>query len=185
VQRSVERLGEACSDTPDCVHGEGGSGLVGGSHGHSHSHGPAAGKLARTAEVPPQTAAVAVELESLPAGRTAAHVAGPELAPVAGRSGLNMRGAFLHVLGDALGSIVVMISALINMYTDWAGAIYIDPALRWVRQRRLSGVPWVCALTAVPRGPRQLDHLGNPPLPFDPAGCVFVRPPMARHHHVC
>jgi len=31
---------------------------------------------------------------------------------------LNMKGVFLHVLGDALGSVVVMISAIIYMATE-------------------------------------------------------------------
>lgn len=30
-----------------------------------------------------------------------------------------MRGAFLHVLSDALGSIIVVISALVSIYTDY------------------------------------------------------------------
>lgn len=42
---------------------------------------------------------------------------------------MNMRGAFLHVLSDALGSVVVMISASIMAYTDWKYKYYCDPAL--------------------------------------------------------
>ncbi|XP_052871809.1 proton-coupled zinc antiporter SLC30A1 isoform X1 [Anopheles cruzii] len=42
---------------------------------------------------------------------------------------MNMRGAFLHVLSDALGSVVVIISALIVKYTDWEYKLYMDPAL--------------------------------------------------------
>ncbi|XP_072017881.1 proton-coupled zinc antiporter SLC30A1-like [Amphiura filiformis] len=45
---------------------------------------------------------------------------------------LNMRGVFLHVLGDALGSVVVIISALIIMFTDGEWRFYIDPALSLV-----------------------------------------------------
>lgn len=46
-------------------------------------------------------------------------------------SQMNMRGVFLHVLADALGSVVVMISALVVIYTDESKAIrfYIDPTL--------------------------------------------------------
>lgn len=40
-----------------------------------------------------------------------------------------MRGVFLHVLGDALGSVVVIISALIIWFTDWEYENYIDPAM--------------------------------------------------------
>lgn len=45
-------------------------------------------------------------------------------------SHMNMRGAYLHVLSDALGSIIVIISALIVMFfKDWNGSKYVDPAL--------------------------------------------------------
>lgn len=42
---------------------------------------------------------------------------------------LNMRGVFLHVLADALGSVVVIISALVIWLTDWRYKMYVDPAL--------------------------------------------------------
>ena len=42
---------------------------------------------------------------------------------------LNMKGVFLHVLADALGSIVVIISALIIWLTDWEYRMYADPTL--------------------------------------------------------
>lgn len=42
---------------------------------------------------------------------------------------MNMRGAFLHVLSDALGSIIVIISALVVWLTDWEYRFYMDPAL--------------------------------------------------------
>ena len=70
-------------------------------------------------------------------------------------SQMNMRGAFLHVLSDALGSVVVIISALVSVppslslvlrtfspltralwyvlqivkFTDWKYKLYMDPAL--------------------------------------------------------
>ncbi|XP_052893207.1 proton-coupled zinc antiporter SLC30A1 isoform X1 [Anopheles moucheti] len=44
-------------------------------------------------------------------------------------SQMNMRGAFLHVLSDALGSVVVIISAVIVKFTDWKYKLYMDPAL--------------------------------------------------------
>lgn len=40
-----------------------------------------------------------------------------------------MRGAFLHVLSDALGSIIVVISALVVWKTEWKYRYYMDPAL--------------------------------------------------------
>ena len=42
---------------------------------------------------------------------------------------MNMRGVFLHVLADALGSVVVIISALIMWLTDWEYKMYVDPGL--------------------------------------------------------
>ncbi|XP_012286583.1 zinc transporter 1 [Orussus abietinus] len=46
-----------------------------------------------------------------------------------GASQMNMRGVFLHVLSDALGSVIVIVSALIVWLTDWEYRFYIDPAL--------------------------------------------------------
>ena len=40
-----------------------------------------------------------------------------------------MRGVFLHVLGDALGSVVVIISALFIWLTDFDWRHYVDPAM--------------------------------------------------------
>ena len=42
---------------------------------------------------------------------------------------LNMRGVFLHVLGDALGNIGVIITALIIWLTKFPGRYYFDPAV--------------------------------------------------------
>lgn len=44
-------------------------------------------------------------------------------------SQMNMRGVFLHVMADALGSVIVMISAIVVLYTDWWVRLYIDPIL--------------------------------------------------------
>jgi len=45
---------------------------------------------------------------------------------------MNMRGVFLHVMADALGSVVVCISALIMWLTEWEYKHYVDPALSLV-----------------------------------------------------
>ncbi|KAH7060923.1 zinc/cadmium resistance protein-like protein [Macrophomina phaseolina] len=42
---------------------------------------------------------------------------------------LNMRGVFLHVMGDALGNIGVIASALIIWLTDFSWRFYSDPAI--------------------------------------------------------
>lgn len=44
-------------------------------------------------------------------------------------SQMNMRGVFLHVLADALGSVIVIISAVIMWKTDFQYKDYVDPAL--------------------------------------------------------
>lgn len=43
---------------------------------------------------------------------------------------LNMRGMFLHVAGDALGSIVVIVASLVIWLSDWKYRNYVDPAMR-------------------------------------------------------
>lgn len=43
---------------------------------------------------------------------------------------LNMRGVFLHVMGDALGSVIVIISALVVKYVEADWRYRIDPAMR-------------------------------------------------------
>lgn len=40
---------------------------------------------------------------------------------------MNMRGVWLHILGDALGSVAVIISAAIMEYTDWEYRFLADP----------------------------------------------------------
>ncbi|KAH0793054.1 cation efflux family protein [Histomonas meleagridis] len=41
----------------------------------------------------------------------------------------NLAGVFLHVLGDFLGSIGVVISACVVTFTDWKYKMYVDPAI--------------------------------------------------------
>ena len=45
---------------------------------------------------------------------------------------LNIQGVFLHVLADALGSVVVLISASVIWLTDWEYKDYLDPVLSLV-----------------------------------------------------
>ena len=56
----------------------------------------------------------------------------PAKAGAHSHSDLNMRGVFLHVMGDALGNIGVIISALIIWKTNWPGRYYADPAISLV-----------------------------------------------------
>jgi len=43
---------------------------------------------------------------------------------------LNMRDVFLHVLGDALGSVVVIISAILIKFIEAEWKYKIDPVIR-------------------------------------------------------
>jgi len=45
---------------------------------------------------------------------------------------LNMKGIFLHVMGDALGNLGVIATALIIWLTDFKGRFYFDPAISLV-----------------------------------------------------
>ncbi|XP_022107958.1 zinc transporter 1-like isoform X2 [Acanthaster planci] len=56
---------------------------------------------------------------------------------------LNMRGVFLHVLGDALGSVVVIVSALIIWFTDFSWKHYVDPAMSLI-------IVAIITITAIP-----------------------------------
>ena len=42
---------------------------------------------------------------------------------------ISAQGVFLHVMADALGSVVVLISAAVIKYSKWEYADYIDPLL--------------------------------------------------------
>lgn len=42
---------------------------------------------------------------------------------------MTMKGVFLHVLADALGSVIVIINAMVIWLTSWPWRFYIDPAL--------------------------------------------------------
>jgi zinc transporter 1 len=41
---------------------------------------------------------------------------------------VNMHGVFLHVAGDAVGALIVMASALVNIYVPYDWRVYFDPA---------------------------------------------------------
>ena len=45
---------------------------------------------------------------------------------------MNITGVFLHVLADALGSLVVIISAAVIWLSDWQYRNYLDPVLSLV-----------------------------------------------------
>ncbi|KAJ5703133.1 Cation efflux protein [Penicillium malachiteum] len=78
---------------------------------------------------------------------------------------LNMRGVFLHVMGDALGNIGVIASALIIWLTDYDWRYYVDPGISLVITLIIlaSAIPLCKAasrilLQAVPKG-LSIDHI--------------------------
>ncbi|CAL4139106.1 unnamed protein product [Meganyctiphanes norvegica] len=112
-------------------HGHGHSHGGGGGHGHSHgggdnhSHAPG-NKVSTIASMVNIDDNENDERFNTPAsGNDTAATPKKE----GGASQMNMRGVFLHVLSDALGSVIVIISALVVWLSDWEYAKYIDPAL--------------------------------------------------------
>ncbi|CAL8095241.1 unnamed protein product [Orchesella dallaii] len=57
-------------------------------------------------------------------------------------SQMNIHGVFLHILADALGSVVVIISALVIWLTDWKYNDYIDPLLSVILVLLISYSTW-------------------------------------------
>lgn len=119
-------------------HGGGGHGHShgGGGHGHSHgggaknnhSHGhhhlsPEGDVSSREASPQPLTPTPDSEADT-----TSEKSCKPVAAP-SGASQMNMKGVFLHVLADALGSVIVCISACVIIFTNFEYKEYVDPTL--------------------------------------------------------
>jgi zinc transporter 1 len=109
----------------------GGHGHSHGGHGHGHSHGGHGthshlAALANTDDDVPKSIEDAQNHLKEPKKTSNGNGNG------GASSQMNMRGVFLHVLGDALGSVVVIISALIMWRTEWEYKYYVDPALSLV-----------------------------------------------------
>ena len=82
----------------------------------------------------------------------------------ASRGDLNIRGAFVHMLGDALGSVAIMAGALAIRYTGW---VQVDPALSILIALLVVWTAWdiICEslnilLEGLPRGLRLGDVTG-------------------------
>jgi len=116
----------------------------GGGHGHGHSHGGGNKRPAHHG-THSHLAALAVNdddvdmpksVEDALQGHGHGHSHGGGGQSKEGNtdtgSQMNMRGVFLHVAADALGSVVVIVSACIMSYTDWEYKKYVDPALSLV-----------------------------------------------------
>ena len=100
--------------------------LLLGGHAHSHGHGVALDELASSGE----------HLHS-----DHAHFTRPQ--PTKSRFDLNILGVLLHILGDGINSLAVIISAVVYLKTNW---IYMDPlaslfgALNIVLHTKLPGL---------------------------------------------
>lgn len=107
----------------------------GHSHGgmsHGHSHGSKKAAAEPTAALQPIPNSARGHLSSFVGDDDAED--SPALAdgrprPAGGAQQMNMRGVFLHVLADAIGSVIVVISGLVLWLTDWEYKYYVDPAL--------------------------------------------------------
>ncbi|KAK5643063.1 hypothetical protein RI129_006908 [Pyrocoelia pectoralis] len=97
--------------------------------GSQHSHGRLSGSRNRLSQlaVTDDNENDATYPSPPPAVSTKHSMHGHSHASSAGQ--MNMRGVFLHVLSDALGSVIVIISATIFWLTDWKYKDYIDPGL--------------------------------------------------------
>ena len=104
-----------------CLFHEHGAGGHGHSHGTHRTHSHLA-DLANDGDVPKS-------VEDAPDSRSA-------------DSQMNMRGVFLHVMGDAFGSVVVIVSALIMWQTEWEYKKYVDPALSLIMVCIIMGGAW-------------------------------------------
>ncbi|XP_032782322.2 zinc/cadmium resistance protein [Daphnia magna] len=107
----------------------GGSGSHGHSHsdGHGHSHLPHGNShLAQLASIDDNENDAVYELENSPHSHANSKSTKTKKAKP---KNLNMHGVFLHVLADALGSVVVIISALVIWLTEWEYRFCVDPAL--------------------------------------------------------
>ena len=46
---------------------------------------------------------------------------------------MNLRGVLLHIMGDALGSVVVIIGALVFLFCEGSWVLRVDPLLRFIK----------------------------------------------------
>ncbi|XP_060557113.1 proton-coupled zinc antiporter SLC30A1-like [Ruditapes philippinarum] len=117
-------------------HSHGGGGGHGHSHGggHGHSHG---GKNTEDDHIAQKESDSLVERKpgSVEGSSSGSEADMEEVTiqfdenRVSSSAQLNMRAVFLHVLGDALGSVIVVISALVIWFVDEDWVYYVDPGM--------------------------------------------------------
>ncbi|XP_072942203.1 proton-coupled zinc antiporter SLC30A1 isoform X2 [Epargyreus clarus] len=107
----------------------------GSSHGHTHGGVPPPSNVRHLTELVNSNADMALGHATADMEETDEMVPprpdkqSKQAPPAADSGNLNMKGVFLHVLSDALGSLIVVCSALVVWMTDWKYRYYIDPAL--------------------------------------------------------
>lgn len=107
------------------------------SHGHSHSHSHSDDGLANESDIEPILPEVFLaQNQGLLTSELDLHTTHKhELqrlerkAQKGNHKSLNMQGVFLHVLGDALGNVGVIVTALLIWKTDYSWRFYFDPAI--------------------------------------------------------
>ncbi|KAL5006688.1 hypothetical protein ScPMuIL_015494 [Solemya velum] len=105
-----------------------------GGHGHGHSHGgPDEHTESDNLMQKQKFNGSVMNREALGSDEESENVIEIEMVlpkkAIASGSQLNMRGVFLHVLGDALGSIIVVISALVIWFGEGKWVYYMDPGM--------------------------------------------------------
>lgn len=109
------------------------------SHGHGHSHGGGGGGhkhehsslVKEEAGLANGTLATVdqAEMSDSDNDENGVHVEEPKARKNKSSAQLNMRAVFLHVLGDALGSVIVIVSALVIKYVKADWRYKVDPAM--------------------------------------------------------
>ncbi|KAH3665625.1 hypothetical protein OGAPHI_003813 [Ogataea philodendri] len=103
----------------------------GGGGGHSHSHHDDTVESSDIEDVLPQVVVNNWDMGHSESHKSHNHVTKTKKVKKHTKS-LNMQGVFLHVLGDALGNVGVMATALFIWLTDFSWRFYSDPLISLV-----------------------------------------------------
>ncbi|XP_047989065.1 zinc/cadmium resistance protein isoform X1 [Leguminivora glycinivorella] len=110
----------------------------GSSHGHSHGGVPPPANVRHLTEIVNSNADMALghaadeETDEMVARSAPPNNNKPKPNKTTDPGHMNMKGVFLHLLSDALGSLIVVASALVVWLTRWPYRYYLDPALSLV-----------------------------------------------------
>eukprot|EP00762_Andalucia_godoyi_P004710 ANDGO_03541.mRNA.1 Zinc/cadmium resistance protein len=100
----------------------------GHSHGHSHDHNHGDTHGSSSAEHThshDDHSACDHNHDASHASGDSSHSTSPAVVPA--ERDMNMHGVFVHVVGDALGSVGALVSGLVIWLTDWEYRFYLDP----------------------------------------------------------